>query len=278
MKLATTQTFVSPDIEANGRTIRSMIARAADSGARLITFCEGALSGYSKFQIETPQEWARFDWRTQEVELRAIAALCQQRGIFAVIGGAHRLSNGVPPHNCLYVIGEQGDLITRYDKRFLSNAELGGWYTPGNDAVTVEVDGYRFGFAICIESQFPEVFSSYERMGVDGVLFSSYGVAEYFQIALRAHAGLNCLWIGASTPTQKSHKGPAGIIGPDGEWTARCIPAQELDLTIAELDRRDPRYEIALQKARPWRALARKGDIYRLKMVSDPRSSDRSDF
>ena len=278
LRIAAAQTFVSRDIADNGSAIRRLISSAAARGARLINFCEGALSGYGKFQIMKQDDWETFDWAAQETELRAIADLCGQLRIFAVVGGAHRLSNGYPPHNSLYVFSDTGTLITRYDKRFLSNSELGGWYTPGTQPITFEVDSYRFGSAICIESQFEEVFSEYERLGVDGVLFSSYGIAPYFQIALRAHAGLNCIWIIGATPVQKAHKGPAGVIGPDGDWAARCTATPEPDFTIATLDRNDPVYDIPLQKARPWRAKARQGEIYREKMVDDPRSQDRNGY
>jgi predicted amidohydrolase len=278
MKLAMAQTVVSTDILANGAAIRAMIASAAAQGVRLIGFCEGALSGYSKFQIGSPAEWEDFGWAAQEAELRSIAALCGELRIFAVVGGAHRLPNGRPPHNSLYIFSDSGSLLTRYDKRFLSNSELGGWYTPGAMPIIVEVDGFRLGCAICIESQFPEVFSDYERMGVDGVIFSSYGLPSYFQIALRAHAGLNCIWIGAATPAQKAGKGPAGIIGPDGEWMAQCAQTPEPGLVVAALDRNDAAYDIALQKARPWRAKARQGDIYREKRIDDPRSHNRDDY
>jgi predicted amidohydrolase len=278
LKIATAQTIVSADIAANGSAIRLMIARAAAGGARIINFCEGALSGYSKFQIPSPDDWARFDWEAQEHELRAIGAVCRQERIVAAVGGAHRLSGGHPPHNCLYIVGDDCALLTRYDKRFLSNSELGGWYTPGKDPVVIEVDDYRFGFAICVESQFQEVFLDYERLGVDAVLFSSYGVAEYFQIALRAHAALNCLWITAATPVQKAAKGPAGVIGPDGNWIARCSDAAESDLAIVDMDRNDPAYDIPLGKVRPWRSRARQGDIYRAKMVDDPRNRDRTGY
>jgi predicted amidohydrolase len=278
MKLAMAQTVVSTDIAANGAAIRAMIANAAAQGARLVGFCEGALSGYSKFQIGSPAEWEGFDWAAQETELRSIAALCGELSIFAVVGGAHRLPDGYPPHNSLYILSDSGSLLTRYDKRFLSNSELGGWYTPGVVPIIVEVDGFRFGCAICIESQFFEIFSDYEGKGVDGVIFSSYGLAPYFQIALRAHAGLNCLWIGAATPAQKAGRGPAGIIGPDGEWMAQCAQAPEPGLVVAVLDRTDPTYDIPLQKGRPWRAKARQGDIYREKLVDDPRSHTRDEY
>lgn len=278
LNVAAAQTFVSADIAENGRAIRRLISSAAAQGVRLINFCEGALSGYGKFQILEQDDWQTFDWAAQEAELRAIAELCGKLRIFAVVGGAHRLSNGHPPHNSLYVLSESGALITRYDKRFLSNSELGGWYTPGTPPIIFEVDSYRFGCAICIESQFEEVFREYERLGVDGVLFSSYGIAPYFQIALRAHAGVNCIWIIAATPTQKAHKGPAGVVGPDGVWGARCAALPEPEFAMATLDRNDSAYDIPLQKARPWRARARQGDIYREKMVDDPRSRDRNGY
>ncbi|WP_431320946.1 carbon-nitrogen hydrolase family protein [Rhizobium sp. YTU87027] len=278
MRIAAAQTLVSSDIAANGSAIRNMIVAAAASGARVINFCEGALSGYSKFQIMHPDDWRSFDWHRQETELRAIAHLCGDLGIFAAVGGAHRLENGYPPHNSLYIFSEEGALLTRYDKRFLSNSELGGWYSPGTAPITFDTDGYRFGCAICIESQFQEVFQEYETLGVDAVLFSSYGIAEYFQIALRAHAGLNCIWISAATPVQKAAKGPAGIIGPDGKWVTQCPATPEPNLVSATLGRDDALYDVPLQKARPWRLKARQGDIYREKMVNDPRSEDRSGY
>lgn len=278
MKIAAAQTLVSSDIAANGSSIRSMIRAAASSGARVINFCEGALSGYSKFQIMHPDDWRRFDWQKQETELRTIADLCGELHISAVVGGVHRLTESCPPHNSLYIFSEEGRLLTRYDKRFLSNSELGGWYSPGTAPVTFEVDGYRFGCAICIESQFQEVFQEYEALGVDAVLFSSYGIAEYFQIALRAHAGLNCIWIGAATPVQKAAKGPAGIIGPDGQWVTQCPATPQPNLVTAVLDRDDPLYDIPLQKARPWRRKARQGEIYREKMVANLRTNDRSGY
>ncbi|ASY58615.1 hypothetical protein SS05631_c37030 [Sinorhizobium sp. CCBAU 05631] len=63
---------------------------------------------------------------------------------------------------------------------------------------------------MCIESQLPEIFAEYERLGVDAVLFSSYGSSPHFQIALQAYAGLNCVWIAAATPAQAAHEGPVG--------------------------------------------------------------------
>ncbi len=278
MKIAASQTAVSKDTSMNAALIRQVITSAAAEGVRLVSFCEGALSGYAKAQIATPDDWRSFEWDRHETELKSIAELCGALGIFAVVGGAHRLSAAEPPHNSLFVFSDSGNLLTRYDKRFLSNSEINGWYTPGDDPVVFEVDSYRFGCATCIESQFPEVFMEYERLGVDAVLFSSYGIPEHFQIALRAHAGLNCLWISAATPAQEAHKGPAGIVGPDGKWAALCHMSNDTGFITSILDRLDPEYDVPLQKARPWRAKARLGEIYREKLTADSRSLNRDGY
>ncbi|WP_272938897.1 MULTISPECIES: nitrilase-related carbon-nitrogen hydrolase [Sinorhizobium] len=103
----------------NATAIGEMIRSAALQGARLISFCEGALSGYGKAQIGSPDHWRDFDWDRQETALRGMAEVCRQFRIFAVVGAAHRLCGTYPPHNGLYVFADDGKLLTRYDKRSL---------------------------------------------------------------------------------------------------------------------------------------------------------------
>lgn len=262
LKIATTQTFVSPDISCNAETIKRSIIQAASHDAQIILFCEGALSGYSKAQIQKPDEWGKFDWSAHKNELDAINTLCCERGIVAVVGGVHMPTNSVRPYNSLFVLGSNFGTTTRYDKRFLSNSEVTDWYTPGFKPLVFETEGFRFGCALCIESQFPEIFMEYEKLGADAILFASYGLPEYFQIALRAHAGLNCLWIAAATPAQEADTGPAGIIGPDGRWIAQHREIQEAAVVTTDLNKNSPEFDTALKKARPWRSKAREGGIY----------------
>lgn len=278
MKISVAQTLVTRDIAANGAAIRRILVASAAVGARLVHFCEGSLSGYAKAQIERPENFESFDWIEQEQQLRSIAALCAELRIFAVIGGAHRLGGHARPHNSLYVLSDSGELLTRYDKRLLSHSEVSSWYTPGTEPIIVEVDGYRYGLAICIEVQFHEVFAEYERLGADAILFASYGIPDTFQLALRAHAGLTSLWIAGATPAQKAPQGPAGIIGPDGKVIVCCPAMPNETFVTATLDRAEPKYEIALTQARPWRASARLGEIYRATKVDDPRSGDRTAY
>ncbi|RIQ10834.1 hypothetical protein DY240_31090 [Jiangella rhizosphaerae] len=63
-------------------------------------------------------------------------------------------------------------MAARYDERTLSNTKLTYLYDPGSRPVTFEVDGYRFGLALGMDAHFPELFASYMRLVVNGVLVS----------------------------------------------------------------------------------------------------------
>ena len=72
----------------------------------------------------------------------------------------------------MYVVSDQGKVVARYDERTLSATKLTYMYTPGTEPVTFEVDGYRFGLALGMDVHFPELYTAYERLDVDGVLVS----------------------------------------------------------------------------------------------------------
>ncbi len=60
---------------------------------------------------------------------------------------------------------EEGKLVDRYDKRKCSHTEVNRFYTPGFEPVVFDVDGFRFGMAVCIEINFSDLFADYDRRG-----------------------------------------------------------------------------------------------------------------
>lgn len=42
------------------------------------------------------------------------------------------------------------------------------------------IDGFKMGCGLCVEFQFPEVFSKYEQLEADGVLGSLFWMIQYF--------------------------------------------------------------------------------------------------
>ena len=69
----------------------------------------------------------------------------------------------------MYVISDQGELVTRYDERLLLSTKLSFMYTPGSGPVTFKAGGLRLG-ARWASRSLPGVFAEYEHLDVAGVL------------------------------------------------------------------------------------------------------------
>ena len=257
--MAAAQSEVTADVASNGRHVRDLMGKAAASGARLVHFTEGALSGYAKSQISS---WRNVDWAIVAEELATTAGAAAELGIWVVIGCNHRLADPALPQNCLHVISDRGTIAARYSKRFCSHAEVTSWYTPGVHPVTFDVDGIRFGCALCIEVCFPPLFAEYERMRVDCVLLSTYSRDPVHGLMSRAHAATNCYWVSVAAPAQCSDDLPSMIVGPDGAAIAEAGPGTT-GLVLGTIDPSAPRFDIAIRHARPWRAHALTGEPYR---------------
>lgn len=260
--LATIQSTIEADVRANGSEIRTAMLKAAQAGARLAHFPECALSGYVKSEI---RDWADVDWTALAEELAEIAALAGRLGIWVVLGANHRLpaARGTPlwPQNSLYVISDTGVLAGRYAKRLCSNTELTYWYTPGTDPLVFDVDGIRFGCALCIEVVFPHLFTEYERLGVHCMLLSTYSNDPIHGLMARAHAATNGYWLSLASPVACSRTLPTTLVGPDGNPIGEC-PSGSTAMLLHTIDPEADRYRVALRLARPWRARARSGELH----------------
>jgi predicted amidohydrolase len=277
LRIAAIQNPVTVDPEANGTAARALIRRAHAQGARLGHLPEGAITGYAGTDKDFYRGW-NIDWAPGRRELEATAELAAELGMWIVVGGNHPLTGGHWPHNSTYVISDRGELVDRYDKRLLSSSEVHEFYTPRTRPVVFTVEGFTFGILTCIEVQFPELWVEYARLGVDCFLFGSYSQDPVFDLILRGHAATTNMWISVSVPAQCSTAMPAGLIGPHGSWPVECARDGQPGFVCADLDPGDPDLEIAVHRAKPWRATARQGDIHRQRIVTDPRSTDRTSF
>jgi predicted amidohydrolase len=271
LRIAGTQPAGSADVRDNGQIVRDLMRTAAADGVRLIQFPEGFLSGYAKAQVT---DWADVDWPAARAEVEAVAELAAELRMWVVLGSAHPLTPPHRPHNSLYVISDEGRVVTRYDKRFCSNTEITRFYSPGFEPVVFDVDGYRFGCAICVEVNFPQLFVEYDELGVDCLLLSAWPVDEIFFTKAQAYAAVHNYWLSLSVPEQTAGLMRSAVFGPDGSVLARAGGPD--DLAVVTLDRDAHQFHVALDLARPWRAVANHGDIYRSRRVDDPRSADRT--
>ncbi len=260
---------------------------ASAAGARLVQFPEGAITYPDKYAVAgdgdgglCEADWSRAAWDVLREEAEAVADLAGALGIWTVFGSIHRLSGAHRPHNSLYVVSDRGELVGRYDKRYLSHSEISYLYTPGVAPLVFEVDGFRFGCVLCIEVNFPELFAEYESLDVDCVLASVMVDDLPRSVVAQAYGTLYNYWVAYSVPAQFSATAPAGLVAPGGRWIARADSGGRPGLAVAELDRDAPDTDIdvAVRLARPWRRTAGAA-LYEPHVVQgDPRSETRTAF
>lgn len=293
VRLAVAQTTVHGDprntaeLRESGRDVRARMREAHQAGARIVHFTEGATCFPNKRVMSVdgpervgPADWSRFEWGALRQELIATAELARELKLWTVLGSVHGLTPPHRPHNSLYVISDRGTVATRYDERMLSNTKVSYMYSPGSTPVTFEVDAVRFGCSLGMEVHFPEIFTEYERLDVDCVLFSTTGGAAsdgaLFATEARGHAAANGYWISFAVPAQHSATAPAGVIAPGGEWAAKCARDGTSAMVAVDLDCGSE--NVATTLARPWRRKARAGLYDGYFVHQDSRSDDRSAF
>ncbi len=303
MKLvvATTQFPVSSEIPRNARYIRRQMNAAAERGAAVVHFCEGALSGYAGVDFPT---FDSFDWDALERCTHEICSLAGQLGLWVLLGSAHRLTGNRKPHNSVYVINDRGNIVDRYDKRFCAGrpndpaAEL-VHFSPGNHLCIISIRNVRCSVLICHEFRYPELYRACKSQGVQVVFHSFHaGHATGKRLAsmrrqvgrdllrwnpadtlpgitmpatMHAAAASNHVWISCSNTSARESCWPAFFVRPDGVITGR-LQRNRAGVLISTVDTNARFYD----STAPWRDRAMRGTLHSGKLVDDARSRCRT--
>ncbi len=272
--VATCQFAVSGNIGRNGAAIMRQLQQAADAGARIVHFPEAALSGYVG---RDHADWTTVDWDRLSAMSARICTLADQLGVWVLLGSSHRLSGDHRPHNSVYVIDDNGDLVDRYDKRFCTSHDL-EHYTPGDHRVCFEVDGVRCGVAICFDVRFPELYREYKAVDVDCIFQSNYdargrGRTHFRHImrqTMQTRCATNYLWMSATNSSAHYQSYASVFIQPDGR-IARRLRDHRPGLMVNTVDLHADLYDAA----GPHRVRALQGAVGNGGPLFDRRSLDR---
>jgi predicted amidohydrolase len=301
LQIATCQFPVSADIASNARYIRRQMRRAKESGAHVVHFCEGALSGYAGADFDS---FRGFDWAFLKECTRQIVELAGELKIWVLLGSSHRLSGSRKPHNCVYVIDERGKIVNRYDKRFCAGDPVGRTgdlrhYTPGDQRCVFTIRGIRCGVLICYDYRYPELYRDYKKRRVE-LVFHSYHAANvspkqlaamqsqvgvenqvfnhgttYPEITMpatmQAAAASSHVWISCSNSSARESCWPAFFVRADGVVTGR-LRKNTAGVLLSTLDNRAPLYD----STNAWRGRAMRGVLHSGKTVNDVRSRNRT--
>jgi predicted amidohydrolase len=254
LRIAVAQSTVRQDptdaalLRESGDEVRALMRQAAKAGARLVHFTEGAICFPNKRIMSElgpdeigPSDWSKADWAALQGELDQIVALSRELGIWTVIPSVHQVPDA-RPHNSMYVVSDQGKVVTRYDERALSTTKVTWMYSAGNEPVTFEVDGIRFGLALGLDVLFPELFKEYDALGADAVLVSyasADGRNDHIGVQVRGAAANNTCWISIAATANPDSGLTSGVSDPRGQWLAQCPADGTPSVAVAELSAED---------------------------------------
>jgi len=219
LRIASCQFPVSSDISANYNWIENQMIEAKLKKADIVHFPECALSGYPGSDMSSLDQ---FDWDELQSKTDSVMALAKKLNLWVILGSIHPLSKNNKPHNSLYVINSQGEMIDRYDKRFCTGGDL-KYFTPGDHFVRFDVNGILCGLLICYDVRFPELYREYRKLNCDVIFQSFYNARQkkgsihplIMPVSAQAHAATNYFYM-SLTNSSAPESWPCHFITPDG--------------------------------------------------------------
>jgi len=278
--VATCQYCVHKRPDRNLESVMRQIKLAKARGAHLVHFPEACLSGYLGVEVRSQRD---VEWDRVTSAMRGVMAGAKQHRLWMVMGCNHRLTGKHKPHNSLYVVNPQGELVNRYDKMFCAgrnnNNEDLRHYSPGELLVTFTVRGVKCGLLICHDFRYPELFREYKKRGVELMLVSFHnagGTQKQYNkylitvpATLQAAAASNYFAVSASNGTRK-HAWPSFFVNAEGMVISKAR-AHRAAVLVNTVDTRQKLFDASAD----WRNRCMRGVLHSGKLVSDTRSRNR---
>ena len=238
MKVAVAQISCSlGDPDANLLKVRDFSRRAKETDADLIVFPEAIDTGYSMPVIKAhAASWSgRFVPGLQEIARKLSIAI--------VSGVSER--DGASIYNSQVFVDQQGKIIAKYRKTHLfavAPVQEEKCFVSGDIFASSALGGLRFGFSICYDLRFPEMYRKLVvEQNVGAFIVSSawpFPRVEHFRTLALARAIENQSYVIASNRVGKDDDlwfcGSSAIIDPRGVAVAAASADRE-ELVQADL-------------------------------------------
>lgn len=255
MKITACQLPVTENIQDNLQEIINMLEANKDSDWLLTP--EGSLSGYCFNVCHEGTEEQKTEYFKALSELENYLQT-NQRSI--ALGTGHWEQDGFPYNQIRYYY--KGQLITAYNKQLLTRTEQGlgefYYYLQGHQNVIVDIaKDFPVAGLLCNDAwAFPGAspdgnpYLWKELRDCQAVFVASNCaidkhsdvVYDWHDTNLRMWAMTNQQYVISSTATTDMMGGsiehvqaPAGIIGPDGKWIAKCTQTAQIDSVSVDL-------------------------------------------
>lgn len=228
--------------------VRSLIAEASQQGARIVCFPEAYLPGLRGQDFEVyPYEKA-----DQDRAAHAVAQWAKEFSIATIVGMERITDAG--RQIAAYVFDARGELQGFQTKNQLDPTEE-RFYIPGHMRRIFEIDGLKFGIAICHEGwRYPETVRWAAVRGAkivfhpqltgtekEGVELTQWGAIDnpYYEKAMMMRSRENTIYFASVNYAVRYQDSATTLIAPSGEVRAYLpygkegVLVQELDLSEA---------------------------------------------
>lgn len=229
MIIALASPRVASNLDDGLDKIKRLLSEASAQGAEIVCFPEAYLPGLRGQDFEV---WP-FDQTVQERALQAVAQWARTYRVATILGMENLTAAG--RQIAAFVIDAQGQIQGYQTKNQLDPSE-DQFYVPGNTRRLFEVNGVKFGVAICHEGwRYPEtvrwaavrgakiVFHP-QHTGTEqaGVRLTEWGAAgsPYYEKAMMMRSRENTIYFASVNYALRFQESATSLINPTGECQA----------------------------------------------------------
>jgi len=236
------------DVAENIATVERMVREAARAGARYVQTPEMTnIVQRNRTSLE-----AAIAPENSDLAVKRFAALAAELDIVLHIGSLALRSTDGKIANRALVFGTKGEVLARYDKIHLYDADLPNgesWresavYHPGDRAVVVDLPWLRLGVSICYDIRFPHLYRAEAHAGATALTapaaFTKQTGQAHWHVLQRARAIENGAFVISAAQAGKHADGRetfghSMIVAPWGEILAEG-GGEGPEVILAEID------------------------------------------
>ena len=235
---------VAADIDDGLAKVDGQLRDAAARGARIVCFPEAYLPGLRGQDFEV----ALYDQNQQDRVLAAVAASCRTHRVAAILGLERLTAAGRQIAACVF---DAAGTILGYQVKTQLDPSEERFYVPGDSRQLFEIEGLRFGIAICHEGwRYPETVRWAAVRGAkivfhpqhtgshrDGIRLTEWGAtaSPYYEKAMMMRSRENTIYFASVNYALPFQESATSLIAPSGECQA-YLPYGQEGVLVARLD------------------------------------------
>jgi predicted amidohydrolase len=243
MIIALASPRVASDLDEGLEKVRRLMSEAASQGAEIVCFPEAYLPGLRGQDFEVYP----FDRRQQEHALRTVARWAREQALATILGMERLTDDG--RQIAAFVIDSEGSIQGHQTKNQIDPTE-DRFYLPGNTRRLFEINGLKFGVAICHEGwRYPETVRWAAVRGAqvvfhpqhtgnerDGIRLTEWGAsnAPYYEKAMMMRSIENTIYFASVNYALRFQESATSIISPSGQCQA-YLPYGQEGVLVAEI-------------------------------------------